>query len=604
MSSNGNDANVLARLRERLIDAPNDGKTLFELGEHYASQHNLNAAMNFLCQAIASEQRNARYYSAFGSVLYRGGRNLEAICAFRQALALDADLATAYNGLGCALRRAGELELASACYRNAVHRDASDTRYWANLAFALLDQNQFRKAYQMARKSHALNHRYEDAYFGIIESLLGQRRFTAAEAWLQKAKGTFSKWGMYHNQARILHAQNQIIEAERFYRKAIALKPNEPPARFGLALCLLALGKFAEGWEEYEWRFKVPGWIDSKANGFVQELTEPMWAGENIEGKTLLVYAEQGFGDNIQLIRYIPELIRRGCRVILMVYDEILELVRALPSPITTIQYGDLIPRYDYHTPLFSLPRMLKTTVETIPRTVPYLPTPTPPVSKAAALLRKPAKLRIGFVWSTKPLGPTDYRNVSLASLERLFKCRSVRFYSLQINERAKDLEAYAHYSNVHDLKAFIKNWSDTASFISQLDLILSIDTGLTHLAGALGKPVWLMLPRSTEWRWLSPKKNSIWYQWSAWYPTIRLFRSSSFFSWDSLAEEIRRELLRASRNPEAYLKAFRAPLTEQRADAKVLPLPRILPQEDRNGRGGVLADNRLACGDGSVQRR
>jgi tetratricopeptide (TPR) repeat protein len=531
-------------LRKRLIEHPNNGSALYELGRTMLSMNEVGPAISALCQAVATDGKSSAFYAALGRALHRGGRQLEAICAFRQALALDPDAANAYDGLGLALKSGGDLELAAAAMRVAVKKAPNIAEYWANLAVTLNDRREYSSAYRAARRAYALNGHSTTASLCICESLLGLGRMISAMKWLRGGLRRDSKWANgYHNIGRALQAKRKFTAAKYYYRKTISFDPDHADAHFGLATCSLAEGNFAEGWGEYEWRFKLHSYPGSAVGRFVAELTEPMWNGEDLSGKTLLVYTEQGYGDSFQSLRYVAEVVKMGCRVILMVYKDLLHLLKPMPCASVVVAYGQLIPRYDFHIAMFSLPGMLKTTVDTIPCKVPYIPSPSP--RRLPAILRKPAVLRVGFVWSTRPLGALDNRSIPIVCLEPLFRTRSIAFYSLQVNDDVIKLDPYTEkYPSVHNLKPFIKDWQDTAYFISKMNVILSIDSGVAHLSGALGVPVWLMLSRTAEWRWLSGESGSPWVDKSPWYPTMRIFRSRSFGSWDGVIESIRIALL------------------------------------------------------------
>jgi Flp pilus assembly protein TadD len=526
----------VSALRQQLLNQPNNAQIIYALGSAYLAANQIGLATNLICQAISIQQNDPDMHVAFGSALFQSGRYLEAVCAYRKALSLNDDLSAAYNGLGNALQKIGERDLGISALKCATKRSPSIAKYWSDLA-ASLSKYDSKNAYEAAKTAHALDPNLQTAYIWLAESLLGMKRFMAAENWIRKGLRRWPKWGNgYNNLGRVLQAAGDFEAAKNAFLKAISLNPNHADPHIGLSNCFMATGDFERGWEEYEWRFKVNGWLTSTAAGFVRKLTEPMWN----DGKTLLVYGEQGIGDTIQMIRYIHELRKRNCNVILMIYRETFDLLRTLPSASVVITYGDLIPRYDYHTPLFSLPKHFGTTIETVPQQVPYIPVPNK--GKLPAVITRPTGFRVGFIWSTKRLGAVDYRNVPLNLLSMIFKHKSITFFSFQVNEHADELDVKA-YPNVHSLKPFIKDWRDTAWFISKMDLIISIDSGLTHVAGALGKNVWVLLPHVAEWRWLFSNKGDAWYDKSPWYPTARLFRASSFTSWNSAIRKMDVEL-------------------------------------------------------------
>jgi tetratricopeptide (TPR) repeat protein len=531
----------VAAAKGRLMLAPNDGQALYDLGLAYSSAGNHARSAAVLCQAVAADGRNAAYSLALGRSLLRVGRTLEAMCAFRQALAMDGSSADAYGGLGASQAASGEFDLAAGSFRKAAELEPSVWRRWTDLSNALAESHDYAGAYVAARKAHSLNGADRAVCVCLGEALLGQGRFDRAGDWVRRALSLDPCWADgHHNLARVLEAKNQRMRAISSYRKAIALRADHASAHFGLAMCLLATGNFREGWEEYEWRFKLEGWQRSVAASFVRELTEPMWAGEALEGKTLLLYAEQGFGDTIQMARYAVPLAHRGCRLVLMVYRDVVDLVRPMPSVWKVIAYGDLIPRYDFHAPLFSLPRILRTTVATVPCPVPYI---RPPAERSTPLVihRSPG-LRVGFAWWTPPISATDHRTCPIEFLKPLFELKSITFYSLQVGADGIG-EVLSAYRNVRSLQQFARSWSDTAIFISKMDLVITIDTGIAHLAGAMGVPVWLLLQHSADWRWLDSRRSARWRSESPWYPTARLFRAPSHGDWAGVVERVHAEL-------------------------------------------------------------
>jgi len=539
------------KLRQRLLREPNDGKTLHELGQAYAARNELGLATTFLCQAVASEPKIPEHYVSFGDVLLRGGRNLEAVCAFRQALSLDRNHANAYGGLGLALHAIGEITLATGALSKAIERLPQNQTFWVNLSEVLRDKGEYLKAYEAAVKALTLHNNSKDntnvtkdVARALAESLFGLGKIDKALKWLHKAIDSDPMWDYGHNNiGRGLAALDRYKEAKRYYDKAISLNPGNVDAHIGRAKILLASGNFVEGWKEYEWRFKLSVALKSMTVKFINRLTEPMWSGEKLEGKTLLVYGEQGFGDTMQSVRYVAELASHRCRIILMVYRELVRLFNTIQGVTSVVSYGDLIPRYDYHIPMFSLPNRLKFIGNAIPNNIPYIRVPDH--CKIPPAISKTSRLRVGFIWHTKRLGVLDYRSVPLRFLEPLFRHRSVQFYSFQLADGAKELDRYARRSNVQNLKPFIKDWAQTAVFLNEMDLLISIDSGIAHLAGALGLPVWVMLSPGADWRWgmADPGRQGVSVEKTLWYPTMRLYRAPSVGLWGPVVRRMEEDL-------------------------------------------------------------
>lgn len=556
---------IIKRLRSKLLLEPNNGRVLYKLGCAYAQRREFGWSVAFLCQAVAAEQKNPLYYIALGRALLETGRYLEAVCAFRQALAMDNSLAAAYDGMGMAQNAVGEVDFAKACLQLATKKDPANSEFWTHLATILNGRQEYSEAQASAMQSYRLNRKSEMVYINLVESSFGRGQLNTGLKWMRKGLRQNPKLANgYHNMARGFLAKHQCHRAIEHYHKAIACCPQHGDAHFGLSNAFLALGNFTKGWDEYEWRLKLESYTKSFAGNFIQDLTEPMWAGEDLKQKTLLVYGEQGFGDTIQSVRFVSELVRRGARIILMVYKELVPLLKSMTGVSQVIAYGDLIPRYDYHIPVFSLPKILKIDLETIPRGTAYIATTNH--RKMPAILSKPAKLRVGLFWSTKRLSSVDYRSMRLQNLEPLLRNSSVNYFSFQMNEAAGELKDFSELANLFSLKPFINDWQDTASLISKMDLLVSIDSGIVHLAGALGKPVWVMLPHSSEWRWLAVKKSSPWFYKSPWYPTMRLFRSTSNSSWIEVIRQVENEIALFAQNKTAVARhadAFAYPVRD-----------------------------------------
>jgi hypothetical protein len=326
-------------------------------------------------------------------------------------------------------------------------------------------------------------------------------------------------------------------EALASYDQAIALRPDDADAHFFKSLSSLVTGDFERGWIEYEWRRKAPS-----ARITARQFSKPLWRGEeDIAGRTILLHSEQGFGDTIQFCRYVPLVAARGARVILEVEEPLCELMTSLAGATEVIAKGDPRPDFDWHCPLPSLPLAFKTRLETIPSDVPYLRVPKQALKQAPehwdALLGSGRAPRIGLAWAGNAKHVRDIeRSIRLRDLLPLLDI-DARFVSLQKEVRDGDAQMLAR-CNVRRFGGKFGDFSDTAALISQLDLVISVDTAVAHLAGALGKPVWILLTHAPDWRWLLERDHS------PWYPSARLFRQSETREWGSVTKRVRDALL------------------------------------------------------------
>jgi Tfp pilus assembly protein PilF len=335
------------------------------------------------------------------------------------------------------------------------------------------------------------------------------------------------------NRAIALRRLDRPRDALMSAARAMAAQPDFAPARFVEAGVRLYLGDFAGGWRGYEWR---------RGGAFTpqrRKLAAPLWLGEQpLAGKTILLHAEQGFGDTIQFVRYAPLVAARGARVIVEVQPPLVPLVSDMPGIATVLGRGAQLPAFDLHCPLPSLPLAFGTGLETIPASVPYLAPPQHSVGSWRARLPRRRPL-IGLVWAGERAHDNDInRSMRLEALAPLLDLPDVQFVSLQHDVRESDAPLLAQRADIVSIGQQFTDFADTAAAIAALDLVIAVDTGVAHLAGALGKPLFLLLPFAADFRWLRGRDDS------PWYPTVRLFRQSRFADWSAAIEAARRALL------------------------------------------------------------
>ena len=296
-----------------------------------------------------------------------------------------------------------------------------------------------------------------------------------------------------------------------------------------MSLALLLSGNFIEGWKEFDWRRKI-GSIS-----FQRDFSQPIWNGSEIAGLTILLCAEYGFGDTIQFVRYAPLVAERGARVIVECPKELTSLIKNCEGAHQVIAYGEQLPEFDTYCPLLRLPLVFHTTLETIPAKLAYISVDLMLVEKwRDKFSHNNSKLKIGLAWGGRPRYRTlRHRSCSFEIFSALSNLDDTAFYSLQKGEAAKEAKHPPTGMNFYDYTQEIKDFSDTAALIENLDLIISVDTAVAHLAGALGKPVWTLLPFAADWRWLLEREDS------PWYPTMRLFRQPSHGDWEAVISRV-----------------------------------------------------------------
>ena len=349
----------------------------------------------------------------------------------------------------------------------------------------------------------------------------------------------------HYNRSTTLQELMRLDEALAGYDRVIAIKPAHAKARLNRSLARLACGDFDKGWEEYEWRWKSETLGLEKRN-----VPQPLWLGkETLSGKTILLHSEQGLGDTIQFCRYASLVAKLGAQVVLEVPKLLTRLLSNLAGPAQLIEEGNALPSFDYHCPLMSLPLAFKSDVNSIPSDIPYIKSDPEKYEYWRAKLGTNRKPRAGLVWSGgfRPNQPgtwsvNERRNIPLAKLGPL-RDVDVEFYSLQKGEPAKTELANLINNNwngphIIDFTSELNDFSDTAALIDNLDLVISVDTSTAHLAGAMGKDVWIINRFDTCWRWLLDRADS------PWYPTARLYRQETAGNWDLVINRIKKDLL------------------------------------------------------------
>jgi tetratricopeptide (TPR) repeat protein len=323
--------------------------------------------------------------------------------------------------------------------------------------------------------------------------------------------------------------QGKLAESRQSFNRALALEPESVDIRWNLCLLDLLEGNYAAGWSGYEVRYE-------RKENRPRSFPKPIWRGEPLNGARILLHAEQGLGDSLQFLRYVPMVHAAGGKVILNVPSALGRLAANVPGVDTLTMDEETLPAFDRHCPLMSLPLAFKTTLDSIPSEVPYLTVPEEALRAAKDLKWPRQKRRVGLVWSGNPKCTEDQiRSMPLSCFQPLLDLEDLHFFSLQLGTAASQLTAIQ--TPITDLRHAIKDLADTAALMAHLDLIITVDTSTAHLAGALAKPTWVLLPFAPDWRWLMDSEDS------PWYPTVRLFRQPTFGDWDSVIARVRHEM-------------------------------------------------------------
>jgi Flp pilus assembly protein TadD len=558
-----------ALCQQVLSKDPVNAPALHLLGVSAAQSGNFNQAIDLMRRAIASNPRIAEFHSNLSWYLLNKSRFAEAIAAAQQALQLQPRMAAAWCNLGHALNKTGKpLDAANAFVQVATLEPANielqrlagngllttgqsraaveifrrltllspenlKAQSHYDLGVALNADRQYEQAVESYRRSVELNPQDEWAWNNLGNAYRSAGKLTEAADALREAIRLKPDWGEAHcNLATVYISQGEIDLADQTFQIALQKSPQQPIIHYNFGVLLLLKGDYPRGWPEYEWRWKCP------QAQIPTQFVAPPWRGEPIENKTILLHAEQGLGDTIQFARYIPLVIERGAQVYLCVQPEAVNLLKNIPGVRQTARHPNQLPACQTHCYLMDLPLIFKTTLETIPAKCPYLEADPPLREKWSQKLLSGNDLKIGLAWAGRPTHASDtLRSIKLSEFSPLAKIPRLAFYSLQKGPGSEQAVAPPIGLNWIDLTPDVTDLADTAALISHLDLVITVDSAIAHLAAAFGKPVWILNRFAPDWRWLLNRTDS------PWYPTARLFRQTTPGDWTPVLHQITREL-------------------------------------------------------------
>ena len=505
---------------------------------------NVQLALGGTEQALASYQESVRINPEFaeahgnlGNVRRELGRLDEALASCQLALQLKPTFAIGHNHLGAVYSALRQWENAVGSFRQAILLNSSYLEARVNLGDALRELGLLEESEANLREALRLRPDSSDAHVSLGLVLLQQNKIEAAEAVCREAlrlKPDATTAHLALGMACYLQARPR--EAVACYDRALELNPSSPEAHKNRGIARLQLGDFLGGWDDYEWR-----WQCVELSG--RRLAQPLWDGSLLAGKGILLHAEQGLGDTLQFVRYAPLVRERGGRVIVACQRALLPLLRGCRGIDELVTFDNAASAYEVHAPLMSLPRIFGATLETIPADVPYIEPDARLVDYWRNDLNSFGGFKIGIAWQGSPEFRFDrLRSVPLINFAPLADLPGVTLFSLQKGFGSEQLTALAGHSNVVDLSSRLDESSgpflDTAAVMKTLDLVITVDTSIAHLAGALSVPVWMVLSSSPDWRWLLDRDDS------PWYPTMRLFRQPRRGDWKQVFTKIAAALL------------------------------------------------------------
>ena len=519
-------------IRKALILSPKNPEVYNNLGTVLQGQGKLDEAIENYRKAVSLKPDFALSYTNLGKALKEQNKLDEAAENHRKAVLIEPDFAMAYNNLGTVLQEQNKLDEAIEKYWRAISLQPDFAGAYSNLGKVLQEQGKLDDAMKKYRKAVSLEPDFAMAYYNLGKLLQEQNKLDEAAENYRKAILIEPDFAMaYNNLGTVLQEQNKVEAAIENYRKSILLKFDNAQAHFNLSATLLLKGYFQDGWEEYEWRLRLP-----KAK--VLRFDKPLWQGECHKDTAVLIHTEQGYGDIIQFVRYLPMVKEKVGRVIFACPESLKSLFNSLAGvdELVDISNNLSIETFDYYVALMSLPGIFRTRIETIPASVPYIYADGRPLKKSQKLDNYSEKYKIGIVWQGNPMHKKDRdRSCRFEDFVPLLSIPHVQFFSLQ---REEDIIPWRYKEKVVDLGPILHTFADTAVIIAQLDLVISVDTAIAHLAGAMGKLVWALIPFAPDWRWMMNREDS------PWYPTMSLFRQSEMGSWGDVLRTIQEELM------------------------------------------------------------
>jgi tetratricopeptide (TPR) repeat protein len=463
----------------------------------------LTENVNELQELLKKNPNNINIINSLAHVYLHNSKFDEAIVAFRQSLLIDPSQANIINNLGAALQSLNRFAEAILFFEDALKLKPDYLDALSNLALIRNNLRQFDAANDLYQRAVAINPKSQQAHFNLAFNYYCTKKFNLAE---------------------------------NSYKEVLKLNTNHYNAAFHLASLYLLQGNFKDGLTLYETR-----WANKQAKEHVRKFTQPLWLGKpDLRGKTILIYAEQGFGDTLQFSRYLLSLLDLGATVLFEVQKPLMSLIKSISNKVQCFETGKVTANFDYQCPLLSLPLAFNTNLDSLPSKKNYLAPPKETTSHWQQLLGPKTLPRIGIAWTGSESHKRDCdRSIEMQKLMSLLSPK-LEFHILQKDFRPKDKAALPIFSAIGKVfvhHQHIKDFSDTAALINEMDLVISVDTSIAHLAGSLGKEVWVLLPFLPDFRWLLDTEKS------PWYPSAKLFRQPSWDNWQAVINDVKSAL-------------------------------------------------------------
>jgi tetratricopeptide (TPR) repeat protein len=538
LADRGDLAGGIAALRRVVALRPEDNLSWSNLGVLLRRSGQYEQAIEACCRALSFDPNLTGALTSLGLAQLELRKFDEAVAALEQVVRLQPNEPDALNNLGYALMLRGSVERAIELYRQLTDLRPQDAGAWSNFGNALREVGQIDEAIIACRKAVALKPDAGDGWCNLGSALQEADQPSEALSALEKARAMLPKSPqVLINLSNTLADVGRPEEGVAALRRALEIDPNNALAHWLLAMRLLRLGEYGEGLREYEWRFTA-----AQAQTRLRHTHRPRWDGSELGGARILIHPEQGFGDAIQFARFIPLVAQRGGRVIIECPRTLRRILSTVEGLETVVTSRDVIPDFAVQCPMLSLPLALKMTAATIPADVPYLRADAAAVAQWRQRLGElPQRLKVGIAWAGNPMLKNDrHRSIAPSLLAPLAEVPGVRLISLQMTAMsgvAANAPTVAAEIGMTDWTAELADFADTAALVANLDLIICVDTAVAHLAGAMARPVWSLIPANNDWRWLIGREDS------PWYPTMRIFRQKKLGDWTTPVDQIARAL-------------------------------------------------------------
>ena len=524
-----------AKLYEQVLaQAPNQVDCLHLLGTLAIQRRDFKTAVKLISRAIKQKKQSpvAEFHNNIGAA-YKGlGQNKDAAHHFRLAARLKPEYAEAFNNLGAVQEVEGALDDAKKSFERALSLKPDYAKALSGLGNVAAAEGNLNDAEQFYERALALDLNNVEARSNLGQILIDLGRTGEAEEQLRQALSINPEFAPAHyNLGVALEERGDFDGAQKAYQQAVTLKSDEPDYHWNAALVTLLKGDFGEGWEQYEWRLR-------RKRNLTRNVKRPRWNGSDPTGQTILVQTEQGYGDTFQFIRYAQLLKARGARVIVECQPKTERLLPFAAGVDEIISRDEKLPKFDQYIQLLSLPHLFSTTLENVPAPIPYITAPPEAAGAWNARVNMAAGYKVGLVWRGNPQNTINpKKSILIAEVAGLCALEGVNWFSIQLDAGQDELGALRKHATIEECGPQLTDWAETAALISELDLVVTVDTGVAHLAGALGKPVWVLLSHIPDWRWMLERTDS------PWYPTARLYRQPAPGDWPAVLGQVRDDL-------------------------------------------------------------